>query len=618
MWKSVVGHNVSMKVASEGDDWETDPDFENDVSEQEQRWGAKSIEGSGRKEHISVAELRQNVSREHEVVKKKELEQGPKASYGYGGKFGVENDRMDKVAVGHSYVADVEQHSSQTDAARGFGGKFGVQKERVDKVTLFSLCLFIYYSVANKMGHVVRDTCNGLWREMFIIRLCCFQSAMGYDYKAEVKEHASQKDYAKGFGGKYGVEKEKMDRAAMGYEYKGQTEKHQSQKDYSKGFGGKYGVEKEKVDKAALGYDYKGETEKHQSQKDYSKGFGGKYGVEKEKVDKAALGYDYKAQTEMHQSQKDYAKGFGGRYGVETDRMDKSASTFTEMESPTSAYEKTQPLEASTSSAGAGNLKARFENMARVSDEENRKKAEEERARRQAREKREQEEAKRRQQEQMSREEIEPEPEEQRPPSLPEGRKPPQVTRDLPSPPQVKRDLPAPPQVTRDLPAPPQVTRDLPAPPQVTRDLPAPPQVTRALPETPRDEPEPVEQEDDPEYEEPPCLPPRSMDLLDDVEPEPEPEDEYEDIGVPEAPEPEDEYEDIGVPAAPADDNEYEELPAGTTAVALYDYEGQDDDEISFDPDDIITNIEMVDESWWKGTCHGRTGLFPASYVQQK
>lgn len=28
MWKSVVGHNVSMKVAAEGDDWETDPDFE--------------------------------------------------------------------------------------------------------------------------------------------------------------------------------------------------------------------------------------------------------------------------------------------------------------------------------------------------------------------------------------------------------------------------------------------------------------------------------------------------------------------------------------------------------------------------------------------------------------
>lgn len=37
--------------------------------------------------------------------------------------------------------------------------------------------------------------------------------------------------------------------------------------DYSKGFGGKFGVEREKVDKAALGYDYRSETEKHQSQK---------------------------------------------------------------------------------------------------------------------------------------------------------------------------------------------------------------------------------------------------------------------------------------------------------------------------------------------------------------
>lgn len=48
-------------------------------------------------------------------------------------------------------------------------------------------------------------------------------------------------------------------------------------------------------------------------------------------------------------------------------------------------------------SVGAGNLKARFENMAKASDEENKKKAEEERARRLAREKREREEAQRKQ-----------------------------------------------------------------------------------------------------------------------------------------------------------------------------------------------------------------------------
>lgn len=37
--------------------------------------------------------------------------------------------------------------------------------------------------------------------------------------------------------------------------------------DYSKGFGGKYGVDKEKVDKSAVGFEYQGKTEKHESQK---------------------------------------------------------------------------------------------------------------------------------------------------------------------------------------------------------------------------------------------------------------------------------------------------------------------------------------------------------------
>lgn len=50
-----------------------------------------------------------------------------------------------------------------------------------------------------------------------------------------------------------------------------------------------------------------------------------------------------------------------------------------------------------TASVGAGNLKARFENMAKASDEDNRKRADEERARRLAREKREREEAQRKQ-----------------------------------------------------------------------------------------------------------------------------------------------------------------------------------------------------------------------------
>ncbi|KAI2531085.1 HCLS1 isoform 8 [Pan troglodytes] len=56
MWKSVVGHDVSVSVETQGDDWDTDPDFVNDISEKEQRWGAKTIEGSGRTEHIKIDE----------------------------------------------------------------------------------------------------------------------------------------------------------------------------------------------------------------------------------------------------------------------------------------------------------------------------------------------------------------------------------------------------------------------------------------------------------------------------------------------------------------------------------------------------------------------------------
>jgi len=43
-----------------------------------------------------------------------------------------------------------------------------------------------------------------------------------------------------------------------------------------------------------------------------------------------------------------------------------------------------------------------------------------------------------------------------------------------------------------------------------------------------------------------------------------------------------------------------------------------DDTEISFDPGDLITNIEKVDEGWWQGLApDGITyGLFPANYVE--
>lgn len=42
-----------------------------------------------------------------------------------------------------------------------------------------------------------------------------------------------------------------------------------------------------------------------------------------------------------------------------------------------------------------------------------------------------------------------------------------------------------------------------------------------------------------------------------------------------------------------------------------------DDSEITFDPGDIITDIEQIDEGWWKGTGpDGNNGMFPANYVE--
>ena len=40
------------------------------------------------------------------------------------------------------------------------------------------------------------------------------------------------------------------------------------------------------------------------------------------------------------------------------------------------------------------------------------------------------------------------------------------------------------------------------------------------------------------------------------------------------------------------------------------------DDEVTFDPDDIIEDIEEVDDGWWMGTVNGKRGLFPANYVE--
>ncbi|XP_036605168.1 drebrin-like protein [Trichosurus vulpecula] len=55
----------------------------------------------------------------------------------------------------------------------------------------------------------------------------------------------------------------------------------------------------------------------------------------------------------------------------------------------------------------------------------------------------------------------------------------------------------------------------------------------------------------------------------------------------------------------------------GLCARALYDYQAADDTEISFDPENLITGIEVIDDGWWRGYGpDGHFGMFPANYVE--
>ncbi|KAL2099715.1 hypothetical protein ACEWY4_004109 [Coilia grayii] len=78
-------------------------------------------------------------------------------------------------------------------------------------------------------------------------------------------------------------------------------------------------------------------------------------------------------------------------------------------------------------------------------------------------------------------------------------------------------------------------------------------------------------------------------------------------------------YEDVSQEAQePADSTAVDENGGSSVrARALYDYQAADDTEITFDPDDIITGIEMIDDGWWRGyNPDGHYGMFPANYVE--
>jgi len=56
----------------------------------------------------------------------------------------------------------------------------------------------------------------------------------------------------------------------------------------------------------------------------------------------------------------------------------------------------------------------------------------------------------------------------------------------------------------------------------------------------------------------------------------------------------------------------------GPVYTAMYDYDAQDDDEVSFLENDHIILYEMIDDGWMYGIVQrtGHKGMIPANYVE--
>ncbi|XP_019762425.1 src substrate cortactin [Dendroctonus ponderosae] len=557
MWKAAAGQQINIKANTEDDDdWETDPDFINDVDEQQQRWGSTTVEGSGRTAGaIDMDKLRRETEEADSQKKKKALDEGAdNAAFGYGGKFGVQKDRMDASAMGHEYVGKVEKHASQKDYSTGFGGKFGVQTDRVDK------------------------------------------SAVSWDHKEKVEKHASQKDYSAGFGGKFGVQTDRVDKSAMSWDHKEKVEKHASQKDYVTGFGGKFGVQSDRQDKSAVGWDHIEKVEKHESQKDYVKGFGGKFGVQTDRQDKSAVGWDHHEAPQKHESQTDHKVGFGGKFGLQTDRVDKSAANFDEPGKVGTNYTKVKP---DIGGAKPSDLRAKFESMNSESSQSSShvsspapKKSIHAKAAIFA--------------DSSQESSIPPSPEKQA--SAPKQLASSKVAFLQPnSTPVIKPEQPeksAPQKMNPNKLA--QFTTAQSEAAESANSNSSIKEELELLKQLQRQKQEDTDEEVG------------STSEVHETYADVQPPEQFTQPKPPQSPEP----EQLPVVSSTSDQEEPEYytqdeiVDTGITAVALYDYQAAAEDEISFDPDNLITHIEKIDEGWWRGLCKGKYGLFPANYVQ--
>jgi len=55
---------------------------------------------------------------------------------------------------------------------------------------------------------------------------------------------------------------------------------------------------------------------------------------------------------------------------------------------------------------------------------------------------------------------------------------------------------------------------------------------------------------------------------------------------------------------------------ANSHVKAMFNFEAQDDSQLSFKKGDIIKVIIRLNSGWWDGICNGKRGWFPSNFVQ--
>ncbi|PAV76626.1 hypothetical protein WR25_11836, partial [Diploscapter pachys] len=654
MWRATVGVKPPIaKKPVDDDEWETDPDFVNDISEKESRWGAKTVVGSGHQAHISLSELRNEALKADQVHQEKKLNEMPRASEGYGGQFGVQKDRVDKCAAGWDEKSELSKHQSQKDYSVGFGGQYGVQKDRQDK------------------------------------------SAAGWDEKTELSKHDSQVDYKKGWGGQFGIQADRKDKSAVGWDEKAELAKHESQTDYKKGWGGQYGIQSDRQDKSAVGFEYHEGLHQHESQK-LNKGINpsddqsrGEAEASKPFVRKSPPEVTSKGNASSLKARFEQGAGDAeSKIAAERERRAREDVEQREREMKaknTAAFEPPEPLakhpsqmanravvnraddqtrnvepilkpsigtkapQIATEKGHASDLKKRFEQMAVADEGQNRVMAERERRKREDEELKEQQrKAEEERQRRMEAEWNENEANRQQTDPDEEARRHEQqwqAQQNNPVHNQTRRSGPvagavaimpgvvSQPKATSPVAAP--TIESLPQYEEPPMDVPPPAPVAvlpSAAPTAPavlacslRRKPSSDDEVDnDAEWEEEEkdmkaavsafkaAISPVKVETSAPAPAKAAPVQDQYDV-VPGEEEPTSVASDpLHAPANPLSGSG----PTGLTAVAIYDYQKQDNDEISFEPNDIITNIEQIDAGWWRGTCNGQRGLFPANYVE--